>query len=229
MSRGRVLVTGFEPFGGDDRNPTEEIARILDGETVGGAEIRGITVPVSVRRAWGVVEEALREWRPDVAISLGLAPFHSNIAVERVAINLLDARIPDNDGYRPVDEPIVEGAPAAYFSTLPTREMVEELRRRGIPAVLSYSAGTYLCNYVMFRLLHFAAVNGYPERAGFIHVPYTPDQVTGKFFLPGRAAPSMCLDTEVEAVRTAVAVSLAPRERERQMETEGGAKAEKAE
>ncbi len=203
-----VLVTGFEPFGGDKRNPTEEIVKRLEGLEIGDAVVRTAVVPVSVRRAWKTVESALIKWKPEIAIALGLAPFHSNIAVERVAINLLDARIPDNDGYRPVDEPVIEGAPAAYFATLPTRRIVEELRRRGIPAVLSYSAGTYLCNFVMFRLLHFSSENGYPKRAGFIHVPYTPDQVTSKFFLPGRSAPSMCLDDEIRAVKIAIEVSL---------------------
>ncbi len=203
-----VLLTGFEPFGGDVGNPTEGVVKRLNGEIVLGTEVVGLVLPVSFKRAGRLLEETLRREKPGVVVSTGLAPFHSNLVVERVAVNVLDARIPDNDGYRPVDEPAVEGAPAAYFSTLPTRKIVETLKNEGIPAVLSYSAGTYLCNYLMFRLLHFASINGYPEKAGFIHLPYTPEQVTGKFFLPGRAAPSMSFDMEVKALRMAIEVSL---------------------
>ena len=204
----RVLVTGFEPFGGDPENPTELIAKELDGKTLEGARVFGRVLPVSVRRAAPELERALAEVEPDVVINLGLAPTYSNVAVERVALNLIDARIPDNDGYQPIDEPIVEDAPPAYFSTLPVRAIVKELRSEGIPAVISYSAGTYLCNYVMFRTLHHSHVHGFPKKAGFIHVPYTPEQVVDKFFLLGRNTPSMCLETEIRAVETAIRTSV---------------------
>ncbi|AFK22546.1 pyroglutamyl-peptidase I [Pyrococcus sp. ST04] len=204
----RVLITGFEPFGGDDKNPTQRIAQELDGNVIDGAEIVGRVLPVSVKRARPILEELLREIKPDIVINLGLAPTYSNIAVERIAVNILDARIPDNDGYQPIDEPIVEGAPLAYMATLPVRAIVKELRQNGIPARLSYSAGTYLCNYVMFLTLHFSKINGFPKKAGFIHVPYTPDQVVNKTFLAGRSTPSMCYELEVKAVKIAIKTTL---------------------
>ncbi|NJE08128.1 pyroglutamyl-peptidase I [Thermococcus sp. M39] len=204
----KVLITGFEPFGGDDKNPTEMIAKTLNGRTIDGAQIIGKVLPVSVKRAGPKLEQILNELKPDVVINLGLAPTYSNIAVERVALNILDARIPDNDGYQPIDEPIEKDAPIAYFATLPVRAIVKELKDNGVPAVISYSAGTYLCNYVMFKTLHYSKLHGYPKKAGFIHVPYTPDQVVNKFFLLGKNTPSMCLDLEIKAIEIAIKTTL---------------------
>ncbi|HHC19143.1 MAG TPA: pyroglutamyl-peptidase I [Euryarchaeota archaeon] len=204
----KVLLTGFEPFGGDEKNPTELIVKHMDGKTIEDAKIYGIVLPVSVRRAGPKLENALKDIKPDISISLGLAPTYSNIAVERIAVNIVDARIPDNDGYQPVDEIIEEDAPLAYMATLPVRAIVKALRDSGIPAVISYSAGTYLCNYVMFKTLHFSKVNGYPRMAGFIHVPYTPDQVVKKFFLLGRSTPSMCLELEMKAIEIAIRTAI---------------------
>lgn len=204
----KVLVTGFEPFGGDDKNPTEMIAKTLNGRTIDGAQITGKVLPVSVKHAGPKLEQILNELKPDIVINLGLAPTYSNIAVERVALNLLDARIPDNDGYQPIDEPIEKDAPIAYFATLPVRAIVKELKDNGVPAMISYSAGTYLCNYVMFKTLHYSKLYDYPKKAGFIHVPYTPDQVVNKFFLLGKNTPSMCLDLEIKAIEIAIKITL---------------------
>lgn len=204
----KVLITGFEPFGGDNKNPTEIIAKTLNGKVINGAQIIGKILPISVKRAGPKLGRILNELKPDVVINLGLAPTYSNIAVERVALNILDARIPDNDGYQPIDEPIEKDASIAYFATLPVRAIVKELRDNGIPAVISYSAGTYLCNYVMFKTLHYSKLHDYPKKAGFIHVPYTPDQVVNKFFLLGKNTPSMCLETEIKAVEIAIKVAL---------------------
>ncbi len=204
----KVLLTGYEPFGGHKKNPTMEIVASLSGKNIAGAEIFGKILPVSVKRAGPEIDKALEEIKPDITISLGLAPTYSGITVERVALNLVDARIPDNDGEQPVDMPVVEGAPLAYLSTLPVRKIVETLKERGIPAVISYSAGTYLCNYAMYRVLHYASLHGYPKSAGFIHVPYTPDQVVNRYFLLGRNTPSMHLDMEIEAVKIAIEVAV---------------------
>lgn len=204
----RILITGFEPFGGDDKNPTAEIAQHFNGKRIGDAEIYGRVLPVSVKRAGGELENYLKDIKPDIAIHLGLAPTYSNVAVERIAVNIIDARIPDNDGYQPVDEKIEEDAPLAYMATLPVRSIVKTLREHGIPSVVSYSAGTYLCNYIMFKSLHFSKLNGYPKKTGFIHLPYTPDQVVNKFFLLGKNTPSMCLETEIKAVELAIKVAL---------------------
>ena len=204
----KVLLTGYEPFGGHKKNPTMDIVSTLEGKSIGDAMIYGKILPVSVKRAGPEIEEVLNKLRPDIVISLGLAPTYTSITVERVGLNIVDARIPDNDGEQPVDIPIVEGAPLAYLSTLPTREIVEELKKNGIPAVLSYTAGTYLCNYALFKILHYASVRGYPKSAGFIHVPYTPEQVVNKYFLLGKSTPSMCLETEIKAVRIAIKVAV---------------------
>lgn len=204
----RVLLTGFEPFGGDDKNPTAEIAKYFNGKRIEDAEIHGRILPVSVRRAGVELEKTLKEVKPEIAIHLGLAPTYSNATVERIAINIIDARIPDNDGYQPVDEKIEEEAPLAYMATIPVRAIVKALRANGIPSVISYSAGTFLCNYIMFKSLHFSKINGYPKRTGFIHLPYTPDQVVNKFFLLGKNTPSMCLETEIKAVEVAIKVAL---------------------
>jgi len=203
-----VLLTGFEPFGGDDKNPTAEVAQYFNGKHIGDAEIYGRVLPVSVKRAGLELEKHLRKIKPDIVIHLGLAPTYSNIAVERIAVNIIDARIPDNDGYQPIDEKIEEEAPLAYMATLPARAIVKTLRDHGIPSVISYSAGTYLCNYIMFKSLHFSKMNGYPKKTGFIHLPYTPDQVVNKFFLLSKNTPSMCLETEINAVELAIKVAL---------------------
>ncbi|CAB50353.1 pyroglutamyl-peptidase I [Pyrococcus abyssi] len=199
----KVLVTGFEPFGGDDKNPTMEIVKFLDGKEIGGAKVIGRVLPVSFKRARKELVAILDEIKPDVTINLGLAPGRTHISVERVAVNIIDARIPDNDGEKPIDEPIVENGPAAYFATIPTREIVEEMKRNNIPAVLSYTAGTYLCNFVMYLTLHHSATKGYPRKAGFIHVPYTPDQVIEK-----KNTPSMSLELEIKGVEIAIRKSL---------------------
>ncbi len=204
----KVLLTGYEPFGGHKKNPTIDIVAALEGKKIAGAEVYGKILPVSVKRAGPEIDKVLYELKPDVVISLGLAPTYTSITVERVGLNLVDARIPDNDGEQPVDMPIVEDAPLAYLATLPTREIVEELKKNGIPAVLSYSAGTYLCNYALFKVLHHASEHGYPKSAGFIHIPYTPDQVVNRHFLLGKSTPSMCLDMEIEAIKIAIKVAV---------------------
>ncbi|EDY36644.1 pyrrolidone-carboxylate peptidase [Aciduliprofundum boonei T469] len=204
----KVLLTGYEPFGGHKKNPTMDIVAALEGKKIKNAEVYGKILPVSVKRAGPEIDKVLYELKPDVVISLGLAPTYTSITVERVGLNLVDARIPDNDGEQPMDMPIVEDAPLAYLATLPTREIVEELKKNGIPAVLSYSAGTYLCNYALFKVLHYASEHGYPKSAGFIHIPYTPDQVVNRHFLLGKSTPSMCLDMEIEAIKIAIKVAV---------------------
>ncbi len=204
----KILLTGFEPFGGDDKNPTETIAKEFHLKKFENFQVHSLVLPVSVKRSASILMDSLKNLKPEIAINLGLAPTYSNISIERIAINFLDARIPDNDGYQPIDKPIDEGAPLAYFATLPTREIVEELKRNGIPAVLSYSAGTYLCNYIMFKTLQFSEDNSYPIKSGFIHVPYTPEMVTNKFFLLGKNTPSMSLDDEKRAIELAIETTI---------------------
>ena len=187
----RVLVTGFEPFGGDATNPTVDVVEFLQrtaaeapaafriplthsGEDTGGSradiELTAQVLPVEFGAAQEQLTALIRGVRPDVVLSFGLAAGRTEITPERVAINVADARIPDNSGHQPVDVPLVSGGPAAYFSTLPIKALAGAVNGLGIPAAVSNSAGTYVCNAVMYRGLHEVTAGG-KVRAGFIHVP----------------------------------------------------------
>ena len=177
----KILVTGFEPFNGRDINPSQLILEKLE-EPEGVTLIKEL-LPVEFKATTERLKNVLKEYRPDIVLSLGQAGNKPEIAVERVAVNLDNVRssngkreVPDNAGDMPVDVPIVTGAPNAYFSTLPVWDMVKELQDAGVDAAVSYSAGTYVCNHVMYTVLHEAAEN-YPDmNAGFIHVPFLPEQ-----------------------------------------------------
>lgn len=202
-----VLVTGIEPFDGETINPSWEAARRLDGEAIDGATIAARLLPCVIGKVNGVLRDAIEETSPDIVVCLGQAGGRSDISVERVGINIVDARIPDNDGHQPVDEPVVPGGPAAYFSTLPIKAIVAALRAHGIPASVSQTAGTYNCNAILYGLSHYIARHRPAMRGGFIHVPYLPEMAARH---PG--APSLALDTLVAAIRVIVATSLAVRE-----------------
>ncbi|MCB7137389.1 pyroglutamyl-peptidase I family protein [Cellulosimicrobium marinum] len=167
-----VLVSGFEPFGGGTANPSWETARELAarGRELVGVDVAAVRLPVTFAGAWPVLAEAIREHGPDVVVALGLAGGSRGMRLERVAIDVLDARIPDNDGAAPVDEPVVPGGPAAYWSGLPLKSALAALRALDVPAEVSNTAGTYVCNATFYHLMHHAA--GTPGlRAGFVHVP----------------------------------------------------------
>ncbi len=180
----KILVTGFEPFGPWQRNPSGETARHLDGATIVDAEITGLVLPVSFRRAAAPLLAAIDEVRPDVVLNLGQGGA-VGIRVERVAVNRCEAPAGgDNDGYEPRSEPVVIGGPATYQSTLPVSEIVELLTNVKFPATPSDSAGEFLCNYVMYSTLHHIATHQLPIRAGFIHASplreEVPDRTGGK-------------------------------------------------
>jgi len=198
-----VLVTGFEPFGGDVRNPSWEVCERLPG-SIAGLRVERQRVPCEFLRSIQIVAEAIERLRPALVVCLGLAGGRTQLSVERVAINTDDARIPDNAGARPIDEPIAPDGPPAYFATLPVKTMVAAMRKAGVPAEVSNSAGTYVCNHLMYGVLHFIAASGKHARAGFIHVPYAEDQVLEK---PG--APAMALATMVKGVEAAIAAAVA--------------------
>lgn len=188
-----VLLSGFEPFGGDDRNPSWEVADRLDGEPVEDeagrpvARVRSLRLPCAFGEAFDVLDAAIRQLDPIAVVALGLDASRPDIAIERVAINLDDARIPDNRGRQPRDEPVCPGAPAAYWSGLPVKAIVAALQEARIPASLSNSAGTFVCNHVFYGLMHLATGRKPALHGGFLHVPC----------LPGQAAPgasSMALD-----------------------------------
>ncbi|MDR6227591.1 pyroglutamyl-peptidase I [Desmospora profundinema] len=174
----KVLLTGFELFGGERVNPSWEAVRSLKGEKVEGAAIEGVCLPTVFGKSLNRLRQAIRDTQPDVVIAVGQAGGRAGITPERVAINLEDARIPDNEGNQPVDQPVVKGAPAAYWSTLPIKRMVRALREEGIPASVSHTAGTYVCNHVFFGLMHELEQACRPMRGGFIHIPFAPSQVS---------------------------------------------------
>ncbi len=203
----KVLVTGFAPFAGETINPSLEIARALDGEIVAAHRIIGAELPTEFARSLPTLDALIDKYHPALVLALGQAGGRGEISLERVAINLIDARIADNAGEQPVDVRIVENAPSAYFSTLPLKAMLVRLREAGIPAALSHSAGTFVCNQVFFGLAHVLATQYPNTRGGFIHVPYLPQQAA-QFV----GAPSMALATMIEAVRIGVETALTTRE-----------------
>jgi pyroglutamyl-peptidase len=198
-----VLLTGFEPFGGDAVNPSQELLRGLDGRRIDGHRIVTATLPVAFAPALGELARLVERERPVLALALGLAAGRARISLERVALNLIDARIPDNAGAQPVDVAVIADAPAAYFTTLPVKAMLRALHEHGVPAELSLSAGTYVCNAACFALLHLAATQARGMRAGFIHLPLLPAQAARH---PG--TPSLDLATQSRGIGIALCAAL---------------------
>lgn len=172
-----ILLTGFEPFAGEHVNPSWEAARSAAAAlTASGEPAVAVLLPCVFGRSLEVLAEALDAHRPDLVLSVGQAGGRSGISLERVAINVDDARIADNAGNQPIDEPIRADGPAAYFSTLPLKRCLQVLRDSGLPAAVSQTAGTYVCNHVFYGLMDRLAVSPFAARGGFIHVPYTTEQ-----------------------------------------------------
>ncbi|MFT0181007.1 pyroglutamyl-peptidase I [Pseudomonas benzopyrenica] len=192
-----LLLTGFAPFGGEDLNPSWEAVRRLDGERLGDLTVVAAQLPTEFGAALRVLDELLDRHRPTLVVAVGQAGGRAELSLERIAINVDDARIPDNAGRQPIDEPVVAGGPAAYFSTLPIKAMVHALRAAGFPAAVSQTAGTFVCNHVFYGLQH--RLQGTGVRGGFIHIPYLPAQAANQ---PG--APSMALETLVAGLRLAL-------------------------
>ena len=196
-----VLVTGFDPFGGEQLNPSWEVCTRLP-RTIGGLRVEIVRIPCEFRRSIEVAAEAIERVRPTLVVCLGQAGGRAHLSVERVAINIDDARLPDNSGAAPVDEAIASQGPPAYFATLPVKAVTAAMRAAGVPAEVSNSAGTYVCNHLMYGVLHFIAASGAAGRAGFIHLPYAEEQVLDK---PGVAA--MSVATMVKGVEAAIAAA----------------------
>ena len=194
----KMLLTAFEPFGGEAVNPAQEAVKAVRGAAA-GAEVVKLTVPTVFEKSVGVVYEAMKRERPDAVLSVGQAAGRAGLTVERVAINLDDASIADNEGRRPVDAPIDPDGPAAYFTTLPVKAMVEKIKAAGVPASVSYSAGTFVCNHLLYGVLRRIAREFPGMRGGFIHVPYLPEQTLDK---PG--APSLPLEDIVRGLEAAI-------------------------
>ncbi len=197
----RALLTAFEPFGGQSVNSSLEAVR-RTAARIGALEIVMAELPTSFAHSLPVLEQAITRLRPGIVLCVGQARTRAALSVERVAINVQDARIADNDGAQPRDLPVVEGGPAAYFATLPVKTAVAALAAAGLPAEVSNSAGTFVCNHVFYGLMHFAASQKHSFRGGVLHVPRLPLQITREPF-----APSMALDDIVRGIAIVLAAA----------------------
>lgn len=192
----KLLITGFDPFGGENINPSWEAVKELP-DHIGDWQITKMEIPTVFGAAAGQVIAAAEGLQPNAILCIGQAGGRAAVTPEVVAINLQEARIPDNLGNQPMNIPVVKGGPAAYFATVPVREMVQTIQAASIPAALSYSAGTFVCNDVLYRLLHH--FDGTATQAGFIHVPYLPQQAKEN-------QPSLPQEKIVEALQLAISV-----------------------
>lgn len=188
----KLLLTGFDPFGGEPINPAWEAVKLVS-DKIGDVEVVKLQVPTVFYKSIDTVAKAIEEEKPDVVLCIGQAGGRYDLTPERVAININDARIPDNEGNQPLDGPVFEDGAPAYFTTLPIKAMVAAIREAGVPASISNTAGTYVCNHLMYGVLYTLAKQ-YPEvRGGFMHVPFITSQVVN------RATPAPCLSLEAIA------------------------------
>ncbi|MFS7260759.1 pyroglutamyl-peptidase I [Carnobacterium divergens] len=197
----KILVTGFDPFGGEPINPALEAVKGL-ADTINGAEIIKLEIPTVFGKSAEVVKAAMEKHHPDVVLNIGQAGGRFAISPERVAINIDDARIPDNEGNQPVDIAIQEDGAPAYFTQLPIKAMVTQMKAAGIPANVSNTAGTFVCNHIMYQV-HYLIEKEYPAvKGGFIHVPYIPEQVIEKAGQPFMSLTDMTkgLTAAIEAI-----------------------------
>jgi pyroglutamyl-peptidase len=199
-----LLLTGFEPFGGESINPSWEVARSLSGELIGSMRVHSVQLPCVFALAPQAMQAALSQYAPQAVLCLGQAEGRSEVTPERVAINILHARIPDNAGAQPQEEPVVRQGPTAYFSGLPLTRIVQRLLELDIPASISNTAGTFVCNQVFYWLQHTWAR---PDRcSGFVHLPCLPEQAARMTQTAG--CPSLPLEVQIKAVREIVSVMM---------------------
>ncbi len=208
-----VLLTGFDPFGGEAINPSWEAVSHLHGTVIAGHRIESAQLPTAFVRGANALLDAIERHRPALVLCIGQAGGRDGLSLERIAINLIDARIPDNDAMQPIDIPSIVGAPPAYFSTLPIKSMRAALHTAKIPAEISHTAGTFVCNHVFYVLMHALAAestdvqgtdaSGARIRGGFVHVPYLPEQARRL----GETA-SMPLKTMIEGLRIVIETAL---------------------
>jgi pyroglutamyl-peptidase len=199
----QVLVTGFGPFGGEPINPALEAVKKLDKRVLAAHELVTRELPVVRQDSIDAIIKYIRELDPVLVVAIGQAGGRLEITPERVAINLDDYRIADNAGHKPVDESVVARAPVAYWSTLPIKAMVKEMKDKGIPAGVSNSAGTFVCNHLFYGLMHYLATEGNKRRGGFIHIPYLPEQAARL-----GNQPSVGLDTIVRGLEIAIETAI---------------------
>jgi pyroglutamyl-peptidase len=203
----RLLLTGFEPFGGSQLNASEQVVVAFAAQPPSQVELVTAILPVSRQQAPQALVKAIADSQPQAVLCLGEAQGRAVLSIERAALNLLDFRIPDNEGEQAMDEPVLAGGPAAYFVTLPVRRMLQAVVAAGVPAELSLSAGSYLCNQVLYTLLHHISLSDRLIPAGFIHLPLLPEQAAARQMLDASVrVPSMSLETMVRGIRAAIEV-----------------------
>lgn len=202
-----ILVTGFGPFGGEPVNPALEAIKLLEGRLIGKNRVVTRELPVTRFDSIKAIEKFIAETEPVLVLAVGQAGGRFEITPERVAINMDDFRIADNGGFQPVDEAIFAGAAAAYWSTLPIKAMVAAMKQAGIPAAVSNSAGTFVCNHLFYGLMHCLAKNNNKIRGGFVHIPYLPEQAAR---LGGQ--PSMAVETIVKGLEVALDAAISAEE-----------------
>ncbi|WP_337840439.1 pyroglutamyl-peptidase I [Rheinheimera sp.] len=197
-----VLLTGFEPFGGEPINPSWQAVQALDAVWLDDeVQIRAVQLPCTFADSLQTLEQNISRFKPALVLCLGQAGGRTDLSFEKVAINHIDARIADNAGAQPIDQPVIAQGPAAYFSTLPLKAMVSHLHQAGFAASISYSAGTFVCNQVFYGLMHL--LQNQPQvRGGFLHIPYSPAQVLGK------QQASMSPELVVQALKVCLPVAL---------------------
>ncbi|MCU6711958.1 pyroglutamyl-peptidase I [Paenibacillus sp. J5C_2022] len=199
-----ILVTGFDPFGGETVNPAWEAVRTLAEHKHADYRIEARQLPTVFDKSIALLKQYMEETEPDVVLCLGQAGGRATFSVERIAVNVNDARIPDNEGKQPIDTPVVEDGPTGYWTTLPIKAIVSGLKEKGIPASISHSAGTFVCNHVFYGLMHEIGVAKTGVKGGFIHIPYLPEQAAQH---PGQ--PSMALDTIVNGLVVTIETTIA--------------------
>lgn len=198
----KVLVTGFDPFGGETVNPAIEAVKRLP-DRIAGADIVKLEIPTVLYKSLQKIDAAIIKYDPDIIVSVGQAGGRSDITVERIGINCNDCRIPDNEGNKSVDEPVYRDGPDAYFSTLPIKAMVKSIQTAGIPASISDTAGTFICNHVLYGV-RYLCEHKYPEKkSGFIHIPYMPSQTVER-----RNIPSMSLSDSITGLIAAISAAV---------------------
>ena len=193
----KVLLTGFEPFGGERVNPSWEAVKQLHGEVIDDVTLVAEQIPTVFGKSVAVMEQLIQQHNPDIVICVGQAGGRLHITPERVAINIDDARIPDNQGNQPIDEPIADKGPVAYWSTIPIKRIVENMKESNIPASVSHTAGTFVCNHIFYGLMDYITRTSSSIRGGFIHIPFIPEQTINK------EAPILSLETIVKGVKIA--------------------------
>lgn len=210
----KILVSGFDPFGGEKINPAIESVKLLPDE-IKGAKIIKVEIPTVARKSLKKLEEVIEIEKPDVVINVGQAGGRTDISVERVGINMDDFRIKDNEGNQPIDEKIAKDGPDAYLVTIPIKAMVQKMIENKIPASVSNTAGTFVCNHVCYGMAHLASTK-YPNmRTGFVHIPFLPEQVVDK-----RNMPSMPLELIAKGLEYAIEAIV---ENKEDIKVEGGA------